>query len=162
MQAAFKVCSSYTNRPRWERGRHAGHASAKLETSAQPPQYMLTAPPSSCFQDSIHFPNSLDRSTMLILSAFVAQVVSGTMLAQNVLAPDENAIRLSPKLGEIPGGSDLVYCPESRDTDLFSIERLEVYPTPPLLYVNHPLDKAALTFLPLARERYVAIHIYGE
>lgn len=34
----------------------------------------------------------------------------------------------------IPGDSNLEFCPESRDTDLFSMERISVYPTPPLLY----------------------------
>lgn len=35
--------------------------------------------------------------------------------------------------GIIPGESNLKFSAESRDTDFFSIERLEVTPTPPLL-----------------------------
>lgn len=35
--------------------------------------------------------------------------------------------------GVIPGGSNLKFCPESRDTDLFQIEQLIITPTPPLV-----------------------------
>jgi hypothetical protein len=35
--------------------------------------------------------------------------------------------------GVIPGGSNLKFCPESRNTDLFQIEQLIVDPTPPLV-----------------------------
>jgi hypothetical protein len=35
--------------------------------------------------------------------------------------------------GVIPGESNLKFCDETRDTDLFQISRLEVHPTPPLV-----------------------------
>lgn len=35
--------------------------------------------------------------------------------------------------GVIPGGSNLKFCAESRNTDLFQIEQLIVDPTPPLV-----------------------------
>ncbi|KAH8688823.1 hypothetical protein BGW36DRAFT_392228 [Talaromyces proteolyticus] len=38
--------------------------------------------------------------------------------------------------GVIPGGSNLKFCSESRDTDLFQIEQLIVNPTPPLVEEN--------------------------
>ncbi|KAG4432282.1 hypothetical protein IFR05_012230 [Cadophora sp. M221] len=35
--------------------------------------------------------------------------------------------------GDIPGFSNLGFCTESKSSDLFSIERLEIFPTPPVL-----------------------------
>jgi hypothetical protein len=35
--------------------------------------------------------------------------------------------------GVIPGESNLKFCPESRNTDLFQIDRFDVRPSPPLV-----------------------------
>lgn len=46
--------------------------------------------------------------------------------------------------GVIPGESNLKFCPESRDTDLLQIDRVEVDPTPPLVYELCALHKSIL------------------
>ena len=38
----------------------------------------------------------------------------------------------------IPGGSIFQLCPESRDTDLFYIDRWDIRPSPPLVYEAFP------------------------
>lgn len=57
-------------------------------------------------------------------------------LAVNTLAWFQSSTNTATSLsspGIIPGGSNLKFCPESRNTDLFQIEQLIVDPTPPLV-----------------------------
>ncbi len=58
---------------------------------------------------------------------------------------------LSLPQGPVPGGSPLQYCNESRSTDLYSIEHIELYPLPLYMYPipyslsHHPItDQAPL------------------
>ena len=63
-----------------------------------------------------------------ILDLLVAIV--WTVVAGRISPPLQKAITSPP----IPGGSPLRYCSESRPTDLYSIERIELFPQP--LYID--------------------------
>lgn len=53
--------------------------------------------------------------------------------------PPHNSQRTSLSLsGEIPGSSPLRFCNESRDTDLFSIEQIELILNPLYMYATPP------------------------
>lgn len=63
-----------------------------------------------------------------------------------------------------PGDSDLAFCPESRDTDLFSVERISIHPTLPLVYpvpISFPKIDLIKAHTHIFRDEYIDIYLYG-
>ncbi|KAL9616660.1 MAG: hypothetical protein Q9160_008483 [Pyrenula sp. 1 TL-2023] len=74
---------------------------------------------------------------MFYISALFFTILSITV-AGSTLPPLQKAIASPisslPQDSPIPGGSPLQYCSKSRSTDLYSIDRIEVWPQP--LYIE--------------------------
>lgn len=71
----------------------------------------------------------MERIRSLVLSSLPWLAVFQSTMPDRPLG----SLSLLSILGVIPGESNLKFCTESRDTDLFQIDRVEVHPTPPLV-----------------------------
>ena len=58
-------------------------------------------------------------------------------LHQVIARSRQHASVATIKSSKIPGGSPLRYCNVSRDTDLYQIDRIELYPSPLHMWVHH-------------------------
>jgi hypothetical protein len=105
--------------------------------------FASTSLPSSCFPAlELIFPFvfnhdialKLLHSTMLLLVIYVLYAVA---LGRAVKEGRQRPLVLgnSSGLGDMPGGSIVRLCPESRDTDVLAIERIVNSPQVPILYV---------------------------
>lgn len=83
----------------------------------------------------------------------ITSIISWSTVFQVATRPQQHdLIDSSPlsSLEKIPGGSPLAYCNESRMTDLYQIEYIELYPNPLHMYVSiKPLLTSLLTPTPL-------------
>ena len=77
-------------------------------------------------------------STMLLL---VFNVLYAAAVGRVVEESRQRPLRLEypSGLGDIPGGSIVRLCPESRDTDVLVMERIVNKPQLPILYVLTPI-----------------------
>lgn len=89
---------------------------------------------------------------MLHIFDSIIRAVSWSTAFQIVSRPQHHdhteSISIVPH-GKIAGGSPLRYCNESRDTDLYQVEYIELYPKPLHMYIPHfrstPLLSTQLT-----------------
>ena len=62
---------------------------------------------------------------------------------------------------KIPGGSPLAYCNESRPTDLYQIDHIELYPNPLHMYVTIFAHCLLLTQTIARSDDIFQVHLYG-
>lgn len=70
---------------------------------------------------------------MLYIRPLIVQALLWSAVVHGVFHRPQHVYSESsslPSPGALPGGSPLTLCDDSRDTDLYSIDRVELYPKP--------------------------------